>query len=351
MKKIAVIPGDGIGPEVVTEAVKAIEAADARKPMDLNLVTMPYGASHYLDTGVTLPDEQFEDFRQNYAAILMGAFGDPRVPGNEHARDILLGTRFKLDLYVNDRPVVLLHERFCPLKNKTVQDVHFTVFRENTEGVYVGVGGIFKKDTPDEIAIQEEINTRKGVERILRYAFEHCRRHGLKRLAMADKSNAMQFGHSLWRRCFSHIAKEYPDVEAKHFYIDALAMMLIREPEAFDVIVTNNLFGDIVTDIGAQLQGGMGLAASGNLNPDGVSMFEPVHGSAPDIAGRNIANPIAAILTAEMLLRHLGFETQADFILFAVKQAIDANKLTRELGGELGTRECGDFIASAIRQS
>jgi 3-isopropylmalate dehydrogenase len=350
MKKIAVIPGDGIGPEVVAEAVKAIEAAHARKPIDVELVPMPFGAAHYLDTGVTLPEEQFADFRENYSAIFMGAFGDPRVPGNEHAKDILLGTRFKLDLYVNVRPVVLLHERFCPLKNKTVENVHFTVFRENTEGVYVGVGGIFKKDTPDEIAIQEEINTRKGVERILRYAFEHCRRHGLKRLAMADKSNAMQFGHSLWRRCFTEISKEYPGVEAKHFYIDALAMMMIREPEAFDVIVTNNLFGDIITDIGAQLQGGMGLAASGNINPGGVSMFEPVHGSAPDIAGQNAANPIAAILTAEMMLRHLGYEFQADAILSAVKKAIGSNRLTKELGGSLGTKECGDFIADVIRK-
>ncbi|MBL7994354.1 3-isopropylmalate dehydrogenase [bacterium] len=349
MKKIAVIPGDGIGTEVTNEAKKAILATHAKKPLDIELVDMNYGAENFLKTGVTMPGEQYDDFRNNYSAILMGAFGDPRVPGNEHAKDILLGTRFKLDLYVNFRPVKLLDEKFCPLKNKTVDDVDFTVFRENTEGVYVGIGGIFKKGTPDEVAVQEEINTRKGVERIIRYAFEFANKNNLKKVAMADKSNAMQFGHNLWNRCFFEVASEFPGIEAKHFYIDALAMMMIRNPEEFEVIVTNNLFGDIITDMGAQLQGGMGLAASGNINPEGVSMFEPVHGSAPDIAGRNIANPIAAILTGEMLLRHLGYLQNADMIERAVRVAIQKNKLTRELGGDLGTKECGDFICSVIK--
>ncbi len=349
MKKIAVIPGDGIGTEVIREALKVIRASAERHPMDIEFVEMDYSAEKYLRTGITMPEEQYDDFRKNYAAILMGAFGDPRVPGNEHAKDILLGTRFKLDLYVNYRPVKLLDERFCPLKNKKPADVNFTVFRENTEGVYVGVGGVFKKGTPDEIAVQEEINTRKGVERIIRYAFEFASRHGLKRVAMADKSNAMQHGHGLWYRCFHEVAEEYPGIRASHCYIDALAMMMIREPERFDVIVTNNLFGDIITDLGAMLQGGMGLAASGNLNPHGVSMFEPVHGSAPDIAGKNMANPVAAILTAEMMLRHLGFASNADAIERAVRTAIEKNRLTRELGGTLGTTECGDFIAGAVR--
>lgn len=349
MKKIAVIPGDGIGTEVIHEALKVIEATQAKKPMDIDLVRMDYGAEKYLKTKITMPEEQYDDFKKNYSAILMGAFGDPRVPGNEHAKDILLGTRFKLDLYVNFRPVKLLDERFCPLKNKTPMDVNFTVFRENTEGVYVGVGGIFKKNTPDEIAIQEEINTRKGVERIIRYAFEFARKNNLKKLAMADKSNAMQYGHNLWYRCFFETAKEYPEITSKHFYIDALAMMMIREPENFEVIVTNNLFGDIITDIGAQLQGGMGLAASGNINPNGVSMFEPVHGSAPDIAGKNLANPMAAVLTTEMMLRHLGFTTNADMIDRAARIAIQKNKLTQELGGSLGTKECGDFICEVIK--
>lgn len=349
MKKIAVIPGDGIGSEVIREAKKTILATHAQKPMDIELVDMDYGADKYLKTGVTMPEEQYDDFRKNYSAILMGAFGDPRVPGNEHAKDILLGTRFKLDLYVNFRPVKLLDEKFCPLKNKAEKDVNFTVFRENTEGVYVGIGGIFKKGTPDEVAIQEEINTRKGVERIIRYAFAFAEKNKLKKVAMADKSNAMQYGHGLWNRCFFEIAKEHPNIQAKHFYIDALAMMMIRNPEEFEVIVTNNLFGDIITDIGAQLQGGMGLAASGNINPFGVSMFEPVHGSAPDIAGKNLANPVAAILTAEMLLRHLGYTENADMIERAVRTAIKKNKLTRELGGELGTKECGDFICEIIK--
>lgn len=349
MKKIAVIPGDGIGNEVTKEAKKAILATHTRKPLDIEMVEMDYGADKYLKSKVTMPEEQYEDFRKNYTAILMGAFGDPRVPGNEHAKDILLGTRFKLDLYVNFRPVKLLNEKFCPLKNKTAKDVNFTVFRENTEGVYVGIGGIFKKGTPDEVAVQEEINTRKGVERIIRYAFEFAAKNSLKEVAMADKSNAMQYGHNLWYRCFFEVAKEYPAIQAKHFYIDALAMMMIRNPEEFEVIVTNNLFGDIITDIGAQLQGGMGLAASGNINPSGVSMFEPVHGSAPDIAGKNLANPVAAILTAEMLLRHLGYNDNADMIDRAVRVAIQKNKLTRELGGELGTKECGDFISEVIK--
>lgn len=349
MKRIAVIPGDGIGTDVINEALKVIEAVQTRKPMDIQLTTMDYGAEKYLKTKVTMPEEQYDDFRNNYHAILMGAFGDPRVPGNEHAKDILLGTRFKLDLYVNFRPVKLLDERFCPLKNKTVHDVNFTVFRENTEGLYVSVGGIFKKNTPDEIAIQEEVNTRKGVERIICYAFEFASKNGHKKVAMADKSNAMTYGHNLWYRCFFEVAKEYPQIQAKHFYIDALAMMMIREPEMFEVIVTNNLFGDIITDIGAQLQGGMGLAASGNINPNGVSMFEPVHGSAPDIAGKDIANPVASILTAEMMLRHLGFTTQADMIDRAVRVAIQKNKLTKELGGTEGTKACGNFIAEVIR--
>ncbi|HNJ72093.1 MAG TPA: isocitrate/isopropylmalate family dehydrogenase, partial [bacterium] len=239
MKRIAVIPGDGIGTDVINEALKVIEAVQTRKPMDIQLTTMDYGAEKYLKTKVTMPEEQYDDFRNNYHAILMGAFGDPRVPGNEHAKDILLGTRFKLDLYVNFRPVKLLDERFCPLKNKTVHDVNFTVFRENTEGLYVSVGGIFKKNTPDEIAIQEEVNTRKGVERIIRYAFEFAAKNGHKKVAMADKSNAMTYGHNLWYRCFFEVAKEYPQIQAKHFYIDALAMMMIREPEMFEVIVTN----------------------------------------------------------------------------------------------------------------
>lgn len=351
MKRVAVIPGDGIGIEVISEAKKAIQAANSRKKMDLELVEMDYGAEKYLNSGVTMPEEQYDDFRENFDAILMGAFGDPRVPGNEHAKDILLGTRFKLDLYVNFRPVKLLDERFCPLKNKKPEDVNFTVFRENTEGVYVGVGGIFKKGTPDEVAIQEEINTRKGVERIIRHAFQFAENRGLTRVAMADKSNAMQYGHNLWYRCFFEIAKEYPLIKATHYYIDALAMLMIKEPEKFEVIVTNNLFGDIITDLGAQLQGGLGLAASGNINPEGVSMFEPVHGSAPDIAGKNLANPVAAILTAEMMLRHLGYEEQAGWIEEGVMEAIRSNKLTSELGGKLGTRECGDFISGIIRTS
>lgn len=344
--RIAVIAGDGIGKEVIGEALKVLEILQT----GLEPHTFDYGADYFLKTGITIPDEKFDDFRENYDAILMGAFGDPRVPTNEHAKDILLGARFKLDLYINHRPITLLDETLCPLKNKKVKDVDFTVFRENTEGVYVGVGGIFKKGTPDEVALQQEVNTRKGVERIIRYAFEFARQRGLASVTMADKSNAMTYGHDLWRRCFSEISKEYSEIEDRHFYIDALVMEMIRAPEAFDVIVTNNLFGDIITDLGAQLQGGMGLAASGNLNPEHISMFEPVHGSAPDIAGKNLANPLAAFLTLEMMLRHLGLQKEAERVANGVREAVKNRKFTPELGGKMSTTQVGDYVRSVVAE-
>ena len=233
------------------------------------------------------------------------------MPDNRHARDILLGTRFELDLYVNHRPVTLLHERLCPLKGQTPADVNFVVFRENTEGSYVGIGGRFKAGTEDEVAIQEEINTYKGVHRIVRHAFEYARAHRRTRVCMADKSNAMAQGHALWQRVFHELAAQYPGIEARHLYIDALALLMVQNPSQFDVIVTNNLFGDIITDLGAALQGGLGLAASANLHPGRTSMFEPVHGSAPPLAGKNVANPMGAILSAALMLEYLGLENEA----------------------------------------
>jgi 3-isopropylmalate dehydrogenase len=267
-----------------------------------------------------------------------------------HARDILLGTRFELDLYVNYRPVRLLDERLCPLKGRGPADVNFVVFRENTEGVYVNIGGRFKAGTDDEIAVQEEINTFKGVHRIIEHAFEYAKTMGLTRVCMADKSNAMTHGHALWQRVFWQLAGEYPGVSATHLYIDALVMQMVKNPAQFEVIVTNNMFGDIVTDLGAQLQGGLGMAASGNLHPGRTSMFEPVHGSAPKYAGKNVANPVGAILSAALMLEYGGLTTEARAIEAAVLESVVTRNGTAEIGGHLGTRETGDYIATAIRK-
>jgi 3-isopropylmalate dehydrogenase len=343
MKRIAVIPGDGIGKDVVAEAVKVLNAVGG-----VDLQHLPWSADYYLQTGVTLPPDGYETLR-SFDAILIGALGDPRVPGNQHARDILLGTRFELDLYVNYRPVRLLDDNLSPLKNRTRKDVNFVVFRENTEGVYVGVGGRFKPGTADEIAVQEEINTYRGVHRIVRYAFEHARAHGLRKVCMADKSNAMTHGHALWQRVFTEVKAEYGDVQATHMYIDALAMFMVQDPGQFEVIVTNNLFGDIITDIGGALQGGLGMAASGNLHPGRTSMFEPVHGSAPPLAGKNVANPIGAILSAALMLQTLGRGEDAVRIERAVEGAVGAGEVTRDVGGSLGTREAADAIIKRLK--
>jgi 3-isopropylmalate dehydrogenase len=345
---IAIIPGDGIGKEVTAEAVKVLDAVADRFGRRLNLQHLPWSADHYLDTGVTIPANGYDTLR-GFDAIFIGALGDPRVPDNRHARDILLGTRFELDLYVNHRPVKLLDERLCPLKGRQPQDVDFTVFRENTEGVYVGIGGRFKAGTDDEIAVQEEVNTWKGVNRIVRYAFEFAKARGLTKVCMADKSNAMPQGHALWQRVFREVASQYPQIEPTHYYIDALAMYLVVDPAQFQVIVTNNLFGDIVTDLAAAFQGGLGMAASGNIHPGRTSMFEPVHGSAPKFAGKNVANPIGAISSAALMLEALGMKDEAAAIEAAVLAAVRENQVTQDIGGRLGTREAGDGIVRSIR--
>jgi 3-isopropylmalate dehydrogenase len=316
--RIAVIPGDGIGVDVTAEAVKVVRAVAEAFSRRFDLELLPYGADHYLKTGISLPPNGYAMLRDDFDAIFIGALGDPRIPDMRHARDILLGTRFELDLYVNYRPVRLLHERLCPLKDRGPSDVDFVVFRENTEGVYVNVGGRFKPGTDDEIAIQEEINTYKGVHRIVKHAFEYAAANGLAKVCMADKSNAMTYGHALWQRVFWQLAAEYPAVQPTHLYIDALAMQLVKNPAQFEVIVTNNMFGDIVTDLGAQLQGGLGMAASGNLHPGKTSMFEPVHGSAPKYAGKNVANPIGAIASASLMLETLGLTEEAAAIDAAI---------------------------------
>ena len=347
--RIAVIPGDGIGVDVTAEAVKVVRAAAAVYGRAIDLDILPYGADHYLQTGVSLPPNGYAMLRDDFDAIYIGALGDPRIPDMRHARDILLGTRFELDLFVNHRPVRLLHERLCPLKNRGPQDVDFVVFRENTEGLYVNVGGRFKAGTEDEIAVQEEINTYKGVRRILKHAFDYATSRGLKKLLMADKSNAMTHGHALWQRLFHELAPHYPTIEATHMFIDALAMQMVKNPAQFQVIVTNNMFGDIITDLGAQLQGGLGMAASGNLHPGRTSMFEPVHGSAPKYAGKNVANPVGAILSAALMLEYVGWKDEAAAVEAAVKESVVSGNGTAEIGGSLGTRETGDYIASRIR--
>jgi 3-isopropylmalate dehydrogenase len=349
-KRIAVIPGDGIGKEVIPQAVDVVRASGAA----VDITEFDWGADRYLRDQTTVPPDGFKMLARDFDAILVGAFGDPRVKTNIHAKEILLGMRFKMDLYANVRPVRLLDAALCPLKGVEPKDVDFVVLRENTEGVYTDAGGVFKQGTPDEIATQEDINTRKGVERILRYAFQYCQDHTKldgsrrSRVLMCDKSNAMTHAGGLWQRVFKIVSADYPQITAQHMYVDALCMQMVRDPRQFDVIVTNNMFGDIITDLAAGLQGGLGMAASGNIHPGRTSMFEPVHGSAPPIAGRNIANPFGAILTAAMMLRHLGLAKEADRIEAAVLEAVRQKKTTEDIGGKLGTREAREFICKAL---
>ena len=346
--RIAVIPGDGIGKEVTPEAVKAIRAVVRSARRQIEFVEFDWGADKFLREGITLPPDAVEMLSSEFDAILFGALGDPRVPSNQHAADILLGLRFKLDLFVNARPVELFHDRLTPLRDRSTNDVRFIVFRENTEGLYVGMGGFFKKDTADEIAIQEDVNSRKGVERIIRHAFDYAREHKLKHVCMSDKSNAMTFAHDLWQRVFKQVRQEYPEIDSRHLYIDTLAMEVVRDPRQFDVIVTCNLFGDIISDLGAQLAGGLGLAPSGNIHPGRTSLFEPVHGSAPNIAGKGIANPLGSILTAGLMLDFLGWRPEGDGLRDAVRAAVRENFVPPDLGGEKKTVEVGDWIADRV---
>ena len=356
-KRIAVIPGDGIGKEVIPQAVKVMQAAGAA----VELTPFDWGADRYLADKVTVPPDGFATLARDFDAILVGAFGDPRVPSNIHAKEILLGMRCQMDLYANVRPVRLLDASLCPLKGVEPKDLDFVVIRENTEGVYGDLGGVFKQGTPDEVAIQEDVNTRKGVERIIRYAFEYCASNrkldgsSRQRVLMCDKSNAMTHAGGLWQRVFKEVAAEYPGskIETQHVYVDALCMQMVRDPRGFDVIVTNNMFGDIITDLAAGLQGGLGMAASGNLRSGKTSlgqigMFEPVHGSAPQIAGKNMANPFGAILTAAMMLAHLGMSGEAQKIEAAVLEAVRQKKTTADIGGTLGTREAGEWVAERV---
>jgi 3-isopropylmalate dehydrogenase len=351
-KLIAVIPGDGIGPEVIAQAVRLLELLKEQRKLPIDLWHLDLGADRYLKDGTTFPKEVSDRIKNEASAVLLGALGDPRVPKLEHARDILFGIRFGFDLYANIRPVKALSDRLVPLKNRGKKDVNFVVFRENTEGVYVNMGGQFKRGTPDEIAINEDVNTRKGVERLIRAGFEHAKRHGNKTVHMADKSNAMAHAHELWHRVFFEVAKDYPGIEPKHVYVDALCLYLVQDPSPFEVVVTCNLFGDIITDLGAALQGGLGIASSANVHvadPKRVAMFEPVHGSAPPLAGKDLANPIASFLTVGMMLSHLGFPEEEPRIEAACAKALDEAQCTKDVGGTLGTRAAADYVLSQLR--
>jgi len=316
--------------------------------IQLELVHFDWGAEKFLKERVGLPEGALDMLAEGYQAILAGAFGDPRVTSNQHAEEILLGMRRGLDLYINLRPVRLLDPRLSPLKNSKVEDIDFVVFRENTEGAYCGAGGFLKKGTNDEIATQEELNTRKGVERIIVAAFEYARDQGRKSVTMADKSNVQRFGGDLWQRVFKDVSSRYPEIQANHQYVDAMAMFMVLDPAQYEVIVSNNLFGDILTDLGAAIQGGLGLAASGNIHPGKVSLFEPVHGSAPPLAGKGVANPIGAILTAAMMVEYLGYPEAAKAIEAAVRGAVSQNDTTKDLGGALSTKQAGDAILSRL---
>ena len=357
--RIALIPGDGIGPEVVDAALPIIAAAAAFEGTEFEFEHLPYGADHFLCTGETLPDHAFAHLRDDVDAILVGALGDPRVPGNEHARDILLGLRFRLDLYVNFRPCRLLHPDLCPLRpatsagestTETASDrlIEFAIFRENTEGIYLSQGTSEHVGTASEVQIAHEVHTAPKVRRILVAAFQWARQHGRRLVTMADKSNAVP-AHRLWVRLFEEVGAAFPDIQREHRYVDALAMELVRAPERFDVIVTSNLFGDILSDLGAELVGGLGLAASANLHPGKVSLFEPVHGSAPPLAGKGVANPMAAILTGALMLEHLGLPLAAETVVTAVRAALQAGATTPDVGGTLSTDAVARSIGECLR--
>jgi 3-isopropylmalate dehydrogenase len=346
MKRIALIPGDGIGSEVLAEASRVLDAAVSRHGLDIDTTVMGLGAERYLQDGITITGDEFEALRERYDAILLGALGDPRVPDNIHARDILLGLRFKLDLYINHRPCVLLDPALSPLRDPP--RIRLDIFRENTEGLYVGMGGRLREGTPDEIAVQELVNTRRGVERIVRAAFEFAERQDRRRVTLVDKANVMSIVGGLWRRVFAEVGQAHPGVEQDTMYIDAMAMDLVRRPGRYDVIVTSNLFGDILSDLAAEITGGLGLAPSANIHPGRHALFEPVHGSAPDIAGQGVSNPVAAIRCVAMLLDYLNHDAAAASVEAAVLAAVVEGILTPDLGGTSSTREVGAWIAEAV---
>ena len=346
---IAVIPGDGTGPEVVAEGVKVLDAVSAKEGFKLNYTDCPIGGEHYKKTGETVTDAMKASLSQA-DAIFLGAIGHPDVKPGILEKGILLDLRFHLDQYINIRPVKLYEGVDTPVKGKGPEDIDFVVVRENTEGLYAGAGGCLKKGTADEVAIQESINTRKGVERCIRFAFEYCRRRNKgKTVTLCGKTNVLTYAFDLWERTFYEVAEEYPDINTAYAHVDAICMWMVKNPEWFDVIVTDNMFGDIITDLGAMIQGGMGIAAGGNINPEGVSMFEPIGGSAPKYTGMQIINPIAAIMSAQLMLETLGEQAAADKIEQAVMRALKDD--IKDVGaGKMGhsTAEVGDLVAGYI---
>jgi 3-isopropylmalate dehydrogenase len=347
--KIGVIPGDGTGPEVVAEGKKVLDAASKKFGFGLQYTFYDVGGDRYLRTGELLPDSVLSEFKAQ-DALYLGAIGHPDVKPGILEKQILLRTRFELELYINLRPVKLYPGVETPLKNKGPNEIDFVIVRENTEGLYTGAGGVFKKGTPDEIAIQESINTRKGVERCLRFAFEYARkRNKKKKLTLVGKTNVLTYAFDLWERAFYEVAKEYPDITTDYTHVDAACMWMVKNPEWFDVAVTDNLFGDIITDLGAMIQGGMGIACGGNINPHSVSMFEPIGGSAPKYTGKNVINPLAAILAGAMMLQILGEEKASAAIEDAVARALKTDIKSVEAGKMgIGTAEVGDLIAQYV---
>jgi len=353
VKKIAILPGDGIGVEVTREARQLLELYRDLQGLPLELWDLDLGAERYLRDGTTLPPDVFEQIRGGCSAVLLGALGDPRVKSNDHARDILFGIRFGCDLYANIRPVRALSDKLVPIKDKKAASVDFVVFRENTEGMYSDIGGHLRKGSPGEVAIDQDINTRHGVERIIVAAFEYAKATKRTRVHMADKSNAIRHAHDLWQRVFHEVRGRYPGIDGVHMYVDALCLRIVQAPEEFQVIVTNNLFGDIVTDLAAALQGGLGMAASANVHssdPSRVAMFEPVHGSAPPLVGKDAANPFAALLTVGMMLAHLGWPSEERRIETAVRRAVETGNCTSDVGGKLGTRAAAAWVRDEVKR-
>ena len=350
MYRIAVLPGDGIGEEVIREGMKVLKTVSEIRGFRYEAKNYPFGADHYLKTGETMPESVFSELRQ-FHALFLGAIGDPRVETGllEHA--IIGGVRFKLDLYINLRPVKLYAEHLCPIKDKKPEHVDMVFVRENTEDAYTRIGGTFKQGTPDEVSIATMLYTRKGCERAIRYAFEVARvRNKQKKVTLIDKANAIR-AQDIWTRTFAEVGKEYPDIQQDHAYIDAACMWLVKNPEWFDVAVAPNIFGDIITDLAAVIQGGLGVAASGNIHPGQVSMFEPIHGSAPKYRGKNVANPIATIMAAQMMLDFLGEKAAASLIERAVGELLSSKRI-RSLGADSGhsTSEIGDMVTAEVRR-
>jgi 3-isopropylmalate dehydrogenase len=347
--RIAVVPGDGTGPEVVREGLKVLEAVQSKFGFKCETAEYDVGGEKYLKTGEVLPDSVLEELK-TFDAIYLGAIGHPGVKPGILEKGILLSLRFALDQYINLRPVILYDKRYCPLKDKQEKDIDFVVVRENTEGLYCGAGGFLKKDTQDEVAIQESINTYKGVERCIRFAFEYAKkRNKRKQVTLCGKTNVLTFAFDLWERTFYKVAKNYPDIKIDYAHVDATCMWMVKNPEWFDVIVTDNMFGDIITDLGAMVQGGMGIAAGGNLNPEGVSMFEPIGGSAPKYTGKNVINPLAAICALSLMLDTLGEGKAAESVENSVKKVVK-EKLKSLSAGKMGysTSEVGDLVVDKL---